>query len=77
MALLDKEEDPYNRKPLKEAMLIPLHDLKREIQLWKEEQRAKLKAKSAQIFKEKALQKRDTAMQAEIEDSSMGQSFLF
>jgi ubiquitin conjugation factor E4 B len=28
MALLDKEEDPYNRKPLKEKDLIDLPDLK-------------------------------------------------
>ena len=31
MSLLDKEEDPYNRQPLKEKDLIDLPELKKEI----------------------------------------------
>lgn len=35
MALLDKEEDPWTRKPLKEKDLIEMPEFKKEIDDWK------------------------------------------
>ena len=35
MALLDKEEDPWTRKPLKEKDLIEMPEFKKEIDNWK------------------------------------------
>jgi ubiquitin conjugation factor E4 B len=33
--LLSTESDPFNRQPLKESEVMPLKDLKEEIELWK------------------------------------------
>jgi hypothetical protein len=66
MVLLDKEEDPWTRKPLKESDLIPLPELKLEIEKWKQEQTILLKTKTAEMFKQKALKNRESAMQEEI-----------
>lgn len=70
MALLDKEEDPYTRQPLKLHQLIELPQLKKEIQEWLSEQMKKIKV---QNFKENALKKKKIQMEMEqknLEDDS-------
>ena len=77
ISLLDKEEDPYNRQPLKESELIDLPELKKEIEDWITVQIDVLKKSRAQdVFRKKALAniKSNNAM---IEEEEEDPSTLF